>query len=221
MSNKRYWVDKGVGLALPPSNKVVIPYSSSIKVRDILVDSEEYEVGYVNQLSYQDSRTVTRVRHVNFANPGNTIALIPAPHSPTINITGFALYKESTLLQRLSKATYKNPIIKAPDLFHSLKENLYPFDIIYEYFHPYNKEGVRVYLVGCLMNSFTEPISDTNTYVSNTVNVTVSDTYNEIVSADINYISNTNSDDVQGSEEIYEDSYNSEIMDPAELPIRF
>lgn len=160
---------KGYGVGIPPSNKVVIPFSLTI------YDLEGNEVGFITDLSYDTSRRVERVRHLNAFDAGRIIEQAPAPEDFTVSCTGFSLYTDDlanpqSVIGRLTKET-------GIAVFEVLNQQKIPFNVVKEVVHPATGVGYQTIFFECWLTRFSEAFAVRNVVV--TANASFQPTYVE------------------------------------------
>ena len=157
------WTTRGVGLKIPESQIIVIPFSISI-----LSENQEQEIGYIQQINYSTTRRVERIRHLNMSDAGRVICQVPFPEDMTVNATGMALYN-STLISRLADVSPGREKDSAFAVFHCLNSQAYPFVVEIQAVHP--ADPGKEYTVihgGCWLTNFASPYNQSNLYVSQT-----------------------------------------------------
>lgn len=160
---------KGYGVGLPPSNKVVIPFS--VTIYDLLGN----EIGFITDLSYETSRRVERIRHLNAFDAGRIIEQSPAPEDFSVSCTGFSLYTDDlanpqSVIGRLTKET-------GIAVFEALNQQKIPFNIVKEVVHPATGKGFQTIFYECWLSRYSETFATRNVVV--TASATVQPSYVE------------------------------------------
>jgi len=154
---------KGYGIGIPPTNKVVIPFSLTI------YDLEGNEVGYMISLTYDTTRRVERIRHLNAFDAGRIIEQAPAPEDYTASGEGFTLYTDDlanpqSVIGRLTKET-------GIAVFECLNQQRIPFNIVKQVVHPATGVGYETIFYECWLARYSETFATRNIVVSATVSI--------------------------------------------------
>lgn len=154
---------KGYGVGIPPSNKVIIPFSLTI------YDLEGNEVGFITDLSYDTSRRVERIRHLNAFDAGRIIEQAPSPEDYTLSATGFSLYTNDlanpqSVIGRLTKET-------GIAVFECLNQQKIPFNIVKEVVHPATGTGYQTIFYECWLTRYSEAFATRNVVVTGTASI--------------------------------------------------
>lgn len=160
---------KGYGVGIPPTNKVVIPFSLTI------YDLEGNEVGFMTDLTYDTSRRVERIRHLNAFDAGRIIEQAPAPEDYTASCVGFTLYtgdlaNPQSVIGRLTKET-------GIAVFECLNQQRIPFNVVKEVVHPATGIGYQTIFYECWLTRYSETFAVRNVVV--TANASIQPTYVE------------------------------------------
>jgi len=154
---------KGYGLGIPPSNKVVIPFSLTI------YDLEGNEVGYIISLSYETTRRVERIRHLNAFDAGRIIEQAPAPEDFSVTAEGFTLYTDDLANPQsvIGRLTIETGIA----VFECLNQQRIPFNVVKEVVHPATGIGYRTIFFECWLARYSETFATRNIVVSATASI--------------------------------------------------
>ena len=174
------------GLTVPKKNKLIVA-----QLVTILVDGEE--IGFVTDISFDETSRAERIRHLNFADGGRTVEQVPSASDMTLTLSGFSLYR-STLLARIAgEATGAEsqgtlPSVSGGSLIftiHWLRQKR--FDIMEEIVHPANPDDAFYITYGDnVITSYSHPVAKGSLYI--TERVTVQPTW---INADKGTISNS------------------------------
>jgi len=114
------------GVKIPESHRTVL--STSIDI----IDHDGNNIGYITQITSNQNRPVTAIRHLNSLDAGRIIEGAPAPSTTTIAVNGFAIYNnqfDGSLIQRIGGSTTAKAM-------KSLEEQSIPFNIVETTTHP-------------------------------------------------------------------------------------
>lgn len=159
----------GAGTGLPKENKSIV--STGI---DIL-DNDGNIIGFLSQINRDDTRGVDRIRHLNLADAGRTLELVPHPADTVLRVTGFALYDKTetdrkSLLNRIPGSTAA--------AFKHLNQQYEYFNIRVKETHPNLSPSAAVpseiKYIGCLLSSYSHPINLGTMTIAEVCAITVS-----------------------------------------------
>lgn len=148
------------GVKIPTTNRVVIPTS-------ILISIAGAPVGFIQDLTYDTSRRVERIRELNAPRAGRIVEQIPSPEDITANGTGFCLY-ESNVISRIAKGATMSSIT---DVFFTITSQYIPFDVFLTETHPLTGSGFRVTLENCWLVRYSHPIRVGDLMISETFEI--------------------------------------------------
>jgi hypothetical protein len=131
-----------------------VPQSTSRHVAmstcfDIWLADIQKLIGFINQLTVTNTRTVTQIRHLNSVDAGIAVDTVVTPDTPTLAFNGFYIYGtkantnelagEETVGRSGVEARGVGPTIgrvAGIDLMMSLDQQNIPFDIIVRHVYP-------------------------------------------------------------------------------------
>ena len=158
------WTDRGVGLATPDTNIIVVPFSISIVVG---ID----EIGFIDRIDYATRRTVDRKRHLNQSDAGRVIEQVPLPEDMTLTATGLGLYN-SSILGRLTGQAPGRSDDSLYALFHTLHSQAHPFNVEVQAVHPADTNQKFTILYGeCWLTDFGMPINIGDSSIAETATI--------------------------------------------------
>jgi len=149
---------KGYGIGLPQSNKVISPLSLTI------FDLQGNEVGFITDLSYETTRTVERIRHLNAFDAGRIIEQVPVPENFTVSGTGYSLYTDrlsnpQSVIGRLTQELREA-------VFEVLNAQRIPFNVVKEVSNFQTGITVKTIFFDCWLTRFSEGFSVRNAVVT-------------------------------------------------------
>jgi hypothetical protein len=149
---------RGDGVSIPTSNQVVI--STSVDVLDDL----GFNIGFIQQLTRNDSRPTTPVRHLDSIDAGRILEQAPGVEDDTLNFTGLALYNTGvdnrSLLNRLPGS--------AGSGFKSLNSNSIPFEVTEAWTHPTTGLTGSTLFGDVLLTTYSRPVNIGTATISET-----------------------------------------------------
>ena len=157
-------IELGYGVGLDKDNKAVV--TTSIDV----YDNEGNKMGYCTGLTRNDTRNLTRVRHLDSSDAGRVVEMMPQPTDVNLSLTGLALYNDGNnrkgLLNRIPGS--------AAAQFVSLDQQRETFTIKLVETHPTTKAVTTTYFHGCMLQTYNHPIALGTVNIAETANVWVS-----------------------------------------------
>ena len=148
------------GVKIPTTNRVVIPTS-------ILISIAGSAVGFIQDLTYDTSRTIERIRELNAPRAGRVVEQVPGVENITANGTGFCLY-ESNVISRIAKGATMSSIT---DVFFTITSQYIPFDVFITETHPLTGSGFRVTLENCWLVRYSHPVRVGDLMISETFEI--------------------------------------------------
>jgi hypothetical protein len=159
-------VTRGDKVKIPTDNRGII--STSVD----LYDEEGNAMGFVQQFTRNDSRTVNRIRHLDSSDAGRIVELMPSPEEVNATLNGMAVYgaspqNRSAMLNRIA-ASRGGP-------FKSLNSNYIPFALLEEWVHPTNiNERNHTYYLACLLSAYSHPVNIGAVQIAETATIAIS-----------------------------------------------
>ena len=148
------------GVKIPLKNKIIIPSSTLISIAGATV-------GFIQDLTYDTSRRVERIRELNAPRAGRVVEQVPSPEDITANGTGFCLY-ESNVISRIAKGATMAGIT---DVFFTITSQYIPFDVFITETHPLTGAGFRIILENCWLVRYSHPIRVGDLMISETFEI--------------------------------------------------
>lgn len=158
-------VKHGYGVGQSPDAQVVV--STAITV----YDEQGIEIGFIQSLQRNDTRTTVPIRHLNKADAGRIVEQVPNVENYTLSASSFGLWNVSStsrrsLLNRLPGS--------GSEAFVVLNQQQIPFVIRQVEEHPATGiQNVTLWL-GCMLTSFNRPVNVGTATISETCNITPS-----------------------------------------------
>ena len=160
------WTSRGVVLATPDTNIIVVPFSISI-----IADGAAVEIGFIDRIDYATRRTVDRKRHLCQSDAGRVVEQVPLPEDMTLTATGLGLYN-SSIIGRLTGQAPGRKIESAYALFHTLHSQAYPFEIEVQAVHPGDDNQKFTIIYGeCWLTDFGMPINIGDSSIAETATI--------------------------------------------------
>jgi hypothetical protein len=144
------------GLRIPVTNKVVVPTSASIYAG---VEGTLKKIGFIQEISYDSTRTVERIREISATRAGRVIEQVPKPEDMTVRCSGLALYESNSLSQLCGEN----------EPFFALNHQYIPFDVEILEYHPISSvtpRGFKVVLQGCWLSQYSHPLRIRDMYIT-------------------------------------------------------
>jgi hypothetical protein len=148
------------GVKIPTTNKVVIPTSITISIGG----GPNPIVGFIQDLTFDTTRRIERVRELSATRAGRIREQVPAPEDITVTGTGFCLY-ESNVLKQIA---YQGTVQPITDVWFALTNQCIPFDVFIEETHPLTNEGFLITLEQCWLARYSHPIRIGDLMISET-----------------------------------------------------
>lgn len=156
---------RGDAVSIPDANRVVI--STSVDV----LDSEGTNIGFLQQISRTDARTMNPIRHLDSVDAGRMLEQSPAPELNTLNITGYAVYNTGQDRESLLNRVTGRAAAGGGQRFRSLNSQFLPFQLIEAWTHPATGARGETQYGDCYLTNYTRPVSIATVMIVETANV--------------------------------------------------
>jgi len=162
-------INQGDGVGIGVGNRATITTSYDI------YDAEGNLVGYLTNVTRNDTRRVERIRHLSSHDAGRTVEQAPGPDEPTLTCEGFALYNKTEQSGDLPHFSLPARLggLTGATVFKSLNSQKVAFTIRVEDVHPATAAISRTFYLNCFLTRYSKPVQIGNVTVAETADVQV------------------------------------------------